>query len=112
MRRRDMISGIAALLASPAVAEENIRLPPELPDGTRQIARFADLPNKRRLLQLADRPPNYETPVEAFTDTVTPNDRFFCPLSSGWRTLCGGHGRLDLEYYRRCHRSPGSADDD
>jgi hypothetical protein len=29
------------------------------------------------LLQLADRPPNYETPVEAFTDTVTPNDRFF-----------------------------------
>ena len=77
MRRRDMISGIAALLASPAVAEENIRLPPELPDGTRQIARFADLPNKRRLLQLAYRPPNYETPVEAFTDTVTPNDRFF-----------------------------------
>ena len=77
MRRRDMISRIAALLALPAVAEENMRLPPELPDGTRQIARFVDLPNKRRLLQLADRPPNYETPVEAFTDTVTPNDRFF-----------------------------------
>jgi sulfite dehydrogenase len=77
MRRRDMIAGTAALLASPAVAEENTLLPSELPEGTRQIARFANLPDKRRLLQLADRPPNYETPVEAFTDTVTPNDRFF-----------------------------------
>ena len=50
---------------------------PELPDGTRQIARLVNLPDKRPLLQLADRPPNYETPVDVFADTVTPNDRFF-----------------------------------
>jgi sulfite dehydrogenase len=78
MRRRDMIARTgAALLASPAVAGESTRLPAELPDGTRQVARYADLPEKRRLLQLADRPPNYESPVDVFTDIVTPNDRFF-----------------------------------
>jgi hypothetical protein len=77
MRRRNMIAGTAALLASPAVAEEQTRLPLELPDGTRQIARLTNLPDKRLLLQLADRPPNYETPADAFTDTVTPNERFF-----------------------------------
>jgi sulfite dehydrogenase (cytochrome) subunit A len=78
MRRRDMIARTgAALLASPAVAGETTRLPMELPDGTRQVARFANLPDKRRLWQLVDRPPNYETPVDAFTNGVTPNDRFF-----------------------------------
>ena len=71
-----------------------MRLPSELPDGTRQIARFADLPDKRRLLQLADRPPNYETPVDAFTDTVTPNDRFFIRYHLAGDTLRGRHGRL------------------
>jgi sulfite dehydrogenase (cytochrome) subunit A len=78
MRRRDIIAGAgAALLASPAAAAESTRLPAELPDGTRQVARFVNLPDKRRLLRLADRPPNYETPVDVFTNMVTPNDRFF-----------------------------------
>ncbi len=78
MRRRDVIAGAgAALLASPATGAEMTRLPAELPDGTRQIAHFVDLPDKRRMLQLSDRPPNYETPIDAFTDLVTPNDRFF-----------------------------------
>ena len=83
MRRRHMIAGAgAALMASPSLpgrglAGESTRLPMELPDGTRQIARFVDLPEKRRLLRLADRPPNYETPVDVFSDVVTPNDRFF-----------------------------------
>ena len=78
MRRRDMIAGAGAgLLAAPALAAESVRLPIDLPDGTRQIARFVDLPDKRRLLRLSDRPPNYETPVDVFKDVVTPNDRFF-----------------------------------
>ena len=78
MRRRKMIAGAgAALLASPAVAAESTRIPAELPDGTRDIAQFVNLPDKRRLLRLADRPPNYATPVNVFADAVTPNDRFF-----------------------------------
>jgi sulfite dehydrogenase len=78
MRRRDMIARAgAALLASPSVGAESTRIPAELPDGTREIARFVDLPDKRRLLRLADRPPNYATPVNVFSEAVTPNDRFF-----------------------------------
>ena len=78
MRRRNMIAGAgAALFASPSVAAESTRIPVELPDGVRQIAQFADLPDKRRLLRLTDRPPNYATPINVFTDAVTPNERFF-----------------------------------
>jgi sulfite dehydrogenase len=78
MRRRDMIAEAgAALLASPAVAAESTHIPAGLPDGTRQIARFVNLPDKRRMLRLVDRPPNYAAPVNVFTDVVTPNDRFF-----------------------------------
>jgi sulfite dehydrogenase len=78
MQRRDMIAGTgAAFLAPSALAAETTRLPTELPDGTRQVARFTNLPDKQRLLQLSDRPPNYETPVDVFANAVTPNDRFF-----------------------------------
>jgi DMSO/TMAO reductase YedYZ molybdopterin-dependent catalytic subunit len=78
MRRRDMIAGAgAASLASPSVAAESTRIPAGLPDGTRDVAQFVNLPDKRRLLRLTDRPPNYATPIDVFTDVVTPNDRFF-----------------------------------
>jgi sulfite dehydrogenase (cytochrome) subunit A len=78
MRRRDMIAGAGAgLLAAPSIAAESTRIPAGLPDGARQIAQFADLPDKRRLLRLTDRPPNYATPTNVFADAVTPNDRFY-----------------------------------
>lgn len=78
MQRRDVIAGVGSvLLAAPSVAGESTRIPSELPAGTREIARFVNLPGKKRLLRLTDRPPNYATPVDAFTDVVTPNDRFF-----------------------------------
>ncbi|WP_158932961.1 molybdopterin-dependent oxidoreductase [Acidisphaera sp. S103] len=78
MRRRDVIAGAgAALLASPSVAAESTTIPAELPDGTREIAQYVNLPDKRRLLRLVDRPPNYASPVDVFTDVVTPNDRFY-----------------------------------
>ena len=78
MRRRDMIAGAGAVLAaSPSIAGESTRIPAELPDGTRSIARFVNLPGKRRMLRLTDRPPNYAAPVNVFSDVVTPNDRFF-----------------------------------
>jgi sulfite dehydrogenase (cytochrome) subunit A len=66
-----------AMLASRSFAGESTTLPAELPDGTRSIARYVNLPEKKRLLRLVDRPPNYATPVDVFTEAVTPNDRFF-----------------------------------
>ena len=35
------------------------------------------LPGKKPLIQLADRPPNYESPLEYFRTPITPNDQFF-----------------------------------
>ncbi len=78
MRRRDMIAGAgAAALATQAGALESTPIPAELPDGTRDIAHFVNIQDKRRLLCLTDRPPNYASPVNVFTDVVTPNDRFY-----------------------------------
>jgi DMSO/TMAO reductase YedYZ molybdopterin-dependent catalytic subunit len=78
MRRRNMIVGAGAgMMTFPAAAAEATRLPSELPAGTRQIAHFVNLPDKQRMLRLSDRPPNYATPLNVFTEAVTPNDRFF-----------------------------------
>ncbi|HEY0181467.1 MAG TPA: molybdopterin-dependent oxidoreductase [Rhodopila sp.] len=78
MRRRNMIAGAgAAVFASPSSAVESTRIPADLPEGTRAIARFVNLPDKRRLLRLTDRPPNYASPINVFTEAVTPNDRFY-----------------------------------
>lgn len=79
LNRRELLIGGAgaALLAGPAAAAESTRLPRGLPDGTLDIARFSSLPDKGRLIRLSDRPPNYATPPEVFTEAVTPRDRFF-----------------------------------
>ena len=50
---------------------------PQLPDGTREEATLEALPGKQKLIRLADRPPNYEAPIEAFRTAITPNDQFF-----------------------------------
>ncbi len=78
MRRRAVIAGAgSAMLATQAGAAESTRIPADLPDGTQAIAEFADLPGKRRLLRLTGRPPNYASPIDVFTEAVTPNDRFY-----------------------------------
>jgi DMSO/TMAO reductase YedYZ molybdopterin-dependent catalytic subunit len=78
LQRRRLITGTGAALLTPALARaESTRLPEELPDGTRQIAAFVNLPDKRRLLRLSDRPPNYASPIDVFTNPVTPIDRFY-----------------------------------
>jgi sulfite dehydrogenase len=103
MRRRDVIAGAGAtVFALPSQAAESTRLPAVLPAGTSQVARFVDLGDKRRLLCLTDRPPNYATPVNVFTEAVTPNDRFFIryhlagvPSAAdmdGWSLSIGGDG--------------------
>ena len=37
----------------------------------------ATLPGKVGLRRLTHRPPNYETPIEYFRSTLTPNEAFF-----------------------------------
>jgi len=50
---------------------------PGLPSGTLEGAVLHALPGKRPLIKRTFRPPNYETPVEYFSEAFTPNDAFF-----------------------------------
>lgn len=83
MRRRNMLVGAgSAMLASPTLgsssrAAETTTVPPQLPEGARQVARYVELPDKHRMLRLSDRPPNYASPINVYADVVTPNDRFY-----------------------------------
>ena len=49
----------------------------DLPQGARDSAEIDRLAGKEPLLKRSWRPPNYETPLAAFEDVITPNDRFF-----------------------------------
>src|SRR5258708_38585565 len=53
------------------------RLNPALPEGLRGAATLESLPGKKPLIKLSYRPPNYESPIEYFRATITPNDEFF-----------------------------------
>lgn len=59
--------------AQAAIAE----LTPGVPEGVGSYATMATLPGKKPLIRLADRPPNYESPLEYFRTPITPNDQFF-----------------------------------
>ncbi|MCK9913660.1 molybdopterin-dependent oxidoreductase [Microbacteriaceae bacterium K1510] len=59
--------------AQAALAE----LTPGVPSGVESYAKMATLPGKKPLIELADRPPNYESPLEYFRAPITPNDEFF-----------------------------------
>lgn len=48
-----------------------------LPDGTLGSQVLDTLAGKKPLWKRTFRPPNYETPAEAFRDVLTPNDQFF-----------------------------------
>lgn len=52
-------------------------LTPGVPNGIATYANMATLSGKKPLIQLADRPPNYEAPLEYFRTPITPNDQFF-----------------------------------
>ncbi|MGO9632316.1 MAG: molybdopterin-dependent oxidoreductase [Steroidobacteraceae bacterium] len=93
---RTMAGGI--VLATTGLAG---RVRAELPQGTLESAVRDALPEKQPLIKRAFRPPNYESPVDAFNDIITPNDRFFVRwhLSAipridpvAWRLAVGGDG--------------------
>jgi DMSO/TMAO reductase YedYZ molybdopterin-dependent catalytic subunit len=52
-------------------------LTPGVPAGVATYVTMSALPGKKPLIQLADRPPNYEAPLEYFRTPITPNDQFF-----------------------------------
>jgi DMSO/TMAO reductase YedYZ molybdopterin-dependent catalytic subunit len=77
MRRRDIMLGASALAGREAAAATFPWLSPDLPDGTREAAHLVRPAGKQPLIQLTDRPPNLETPIQAFRTAITPNDQFF-----------------------------------
>jgi DMSO/TMAO reductase YedYZ molybdopterin-dependent catalytic subunit len=85
INRRDFLGSTAAAGAALATgtislshAEAAIaELTPGVPSGVGTIADMATLPGKKPLIRLADRPPNYEAPLEYFRTPITPNDQFF-----------------------------------
>ena len=62
-------------IAEAASAAE--QLTPGVPGGIASYVQMGTLPGKKPLIQLADRPPNYEAPLEYLRTPITPNDQFF-----------------------------------
>ena len=52
-------------------------LTPGVPGGIASYVTMGTLPGKKPLIQLSDRPPNFETPLEYLRTPITPNDEFF-----------------------------------
>lgn len=73
-----------------------------LPSGTIVASALDTLPGKRPLMRRTFRPPNFETPVELFSEAYTPNDAFYVRWHSAvpevsladWRLRVAGPGVL------------------
>ena len=113
--RRALIAGSTLALAGwPARAKQagdKSFLPQGLPDGVYDTATLENLPNKKPLIKLSYRPPNYETPLAYFNSEFTPNDCFFVRYHladipgdidpAQWKLRIGGEGvahPLDLNF--------------
>jgi len=71
-----LVGGLGRLteaIAAPGAAE----LSPGVPQGISSYVTMGTLPGKKPLIQLSDRGPNYESPLEYFRTPITPNDEFF-----------------------------------
>ena len=86
-------------LVADALAQGKTPLTPGVPARVKDIAGLEALPGKKPLIRLSYRPPNYETPVSYFNETLTPNDAFFVRYhlanipevnASSWRLSVGG----------------------
>src|SRR6185312_16001608 len=69
-------SGLAFTKFSEAEAA-GVDLTPGVPSGVSTYVQMGTLPGKKPLIQLADRPPNFESPLEYLRTPITPNDQFF-----------------------------------
>ena len=109
LNRRHFLGGSAAAGAAlagglphlPAARAAPPDLAAGLPAGVRTSAVLDALPGKKPLIKLSYRPPNYETPIEYFRETITPNDAFFVRYHLAvipkidvktWKLSLGGDG--------------------
>jgi len=106
--RRAMVAGGALAVAGSwplsrlGAATEKSFLPQGLPEGVYDSATLEALPDKKPLIKLTYRPPNYETPLSHFTSEFTPNESFFVRYhlagipeevdAAQWRLKVGGEG--------------------
>lgn len=93
-----MFGGRPDLARAASAAPE---LTPGVPGGVASYAVMGTLPGKKPLIQLADRPPNYEAPLEYFRSPITPNDEFFVRYhlsnipevkTESYKIMVGGEG--------------------
>ena len=93
-------SGIALPKFSEAEAA-GAGLSPGVPGGIGSYVTMGTLPGKKPLIQLADKPPNYESPLEYFRTPITPNNEFFVRYhladipevkAEGYKIAIGGDG--------------------
>jgi DMSO/TMAO reductase YedYZ molybdopterin-dependent catalytic subunit len=54
-----------------------VELTPGVPEGISSYVTMGKLPGKKPLIQLSDRPPNFEAPIEYLRTAITPNDEFY-----------------------------------
>jgi DMSO/TMAO reductase YedYZ molybdopterin-dependent catalytic subunit len=104
--RRHLLStaGAGAALAVSgkfSAGQAAVGLSPGVPDGISSYVTMGTLSGKKPLIQLADRPPNYESPLEYFRTPITPNDQFFVRYhladipevkAEGYKISVGGDG--------------------
>src|SRR5258708_450173 len=69
------VSGLSPKFSEAETAGANLTA--GVPDGVASYATMETLPGKKPLIRLADRPPNYESPLEYLRTPITPNDQFF-----------------------------------
>jgi len=78
-----------------------VDLTPGVPTGISSYVTMGTLPGKKPLIQLSDRPPNYEAPIEYLRTSITPNNEFYVRYhlsdipdvkAEGYKIAVGGDG--------------------
>src|SRR5664279_4156079 len=96
------VSGLSLPKFSQAEAA-GVDLTPGVPGGISSYVTMGTLPGKKPLIQLSDRPPNYEAPIEYLRTPITPNDQFYVRYhladipevkAEGYKISVGGDGAM------------------
>ena len=101
MDRRKFLQALGGVAALPALkplaaaGADAVPLTAGLPAGAYGIAQMASLAGKRPLIEWTARPPNYESPLTAFANPITPNDLFFVRYH-----LAGIPPQIDVQQFR------------
>ncbi len=75
MQRRDFFK-LSFAASAVALSTSALASPTRQPIDSQEVSKIA-FPEKRPLITYSDRPPILETPRDAFTRAITPNDEFF-----------------------------------